>query len=149
MSSQIPVVRTGPKRPSSATSSFMRRQSPRLAMQKAASAAGVTMNTLLQGAWALLLGRLSGERDIVFGATRACRRSGIPGANDIIGILINTLPVRVNVDPAAELTAWLNAIRGQSLATRPHEHTPLAKVQAGAMSSVADCCSRASSSTSI
>ena len=81
-------------------------------MQKAASAAGVTMNTLLQGAWALLLGRLSGERDIVFGATRACRRSGIPGANDIIGILINTLPVRVNVDPAAELTTWLNALRG-------------------------------------
>jgi len=100
-----------------------------LAMQKAASAAGVTMNTLLQGAWALLLGRLSGERDIVFGATRACRRSGIPGANDIIGILINTLPVRVNVDPAAELTTWLNALRAQSLATRRHEHASLAKVQ--------------------
>ena len=100
-----------------------------LAMQKAASAAGVTMNTLLQSAWALLLGRLSGERDVVFGATRACRRSGIPGASDIIGILINTLPVRVDVDPAADLVEWLGAIRSQSLSTRPHEHAPLAKVQ--------------------
>jgi amino acid adenylation domain-containing protein/non-ribosomal peptide synthase protein (TIGR01720 family) len=100
-----------------------------LAMQKAASAVGVTMNTLLQGAWALLLGRLSGQHDVVFGATRACRRSGISGASDIIGILINTLPVRVNIDPAAEHTGWLRAIRDQSLLTRPHEHTPLAKVQ--------------------
>jgi amino acid adenylation domain-containing protein len=76
-----------------------------------------------------LLGRLSGQHDVVFGATRACRRSGISGASDIIGILINTLPVRVNIDPAAELTGWLRAIRDQSLLTRPHEHTPLAKVQ--------------------
>jgi amino acid adenylation domain-containing protein/non-ribosomal peptide synthase protein (TIGR01720 family) len=100
------------------------------AMKRAASAADVTINTLLQGAWALLLSRLSGERDIVFGATRACRRSGVPGANDMIGILINTLPVRVNIDRAAELTGWLRAIRGQSLSMRPHEHTSLAKVQA-------------------
>ena len=100
------------------------------AMQGAASAVGVTMNTLLQGAWALLLSRLSGERDIVFGATRACRRSGVPGADDMIGILINTLPVRVNIDGAAELTGWLRAIRGQNLSMRPHEHAPLAKVQA-------------------
>jgi amino acid adenylation domain-containing protein len=100
-----------------------------LAIERAASATGTTLNTLLQGAWAILLGRLSGERDVVFGATRACRRSGIPEANDIIGILINTLPVRINIDPAAELTEWLTAIRTQSISTRPHEHTPLAKVQ--------------------
>ncbi|MFT4115710.1 amino acid adenylation domain-containing protein [Bradyrhizobium sp.] len=99
------------------------------AIQSAASAAGVTTNTLLQGAWALLLGRLSGERDVVFGATRACRRSGIPGADGIIGLLINTLPVRMDIDPAAELCTWLAAIRSQSVAMRPHEHTPLARVQ--------------------
>src|SRR5262249_355071 len=92
------------------------------AMKRAASAAGGTRNSVLQGAWALLLSRLSGERDIVFGATRACRRSGVPGANDMIGILINTLPVRITIDPAAELTGWLRAIRGQSLSVRPHEH---------------------------
>jgi amino acid adenylation domain-containing protein len=98
-------------------------------MQAAASAAGVTMNTLLQGAWALLLSRLSGETDILFGATRACRRSSIPGAADMIGIFINTLPLRVDVNRAAELTGWLRTIRGKSLSMRPHEHTPLAKVQ--------------------
>ena len=100
------------------------------AMQRAAAAAGVTMNTLLQGAWAVLLSRLSGERDIVFGATRACRRSGLDGADKMIGILINTLPVRIDVDPAAELVRWLNAIRSQSFSMRAHEHTPLANVQA-------------------
>ncbi len=99
-------------------------------IQAAASAAGVTVNTLLQGAWAILLSRLSGERDIIFGATRACRKSGISGAGDMIGILINTLPVRVIVDRDAKLKSWLGGIRDQSLSMRPHEHTPLAKVQA-------------------
>ncbi|QIP05504.1 non-ribosomal peptide synthetase [Bradyrhizobium symbiodeficiens] len=99
------------------------------ALEQAASAANVTINTLLQGAWGLLLGRLSGERDVVFGATRACRKSGIPGADGIIGLLINTLPVRVDLDPDADLAAWLAAIRSQSLSIRPHEHASLAKVQ--------------------
>ncbi len=98
-------------------------------LRLAASAANVTMNTLLQGAWAILLSRLSNERDVVFGATRACRKSGVPGANDIVGILINTLPVRINVNGAADLGDWLRAIRDQSIATRAHEHTPLVRVQ--------------------
>lgn len=98
-------------------------------LRQAASAANVTMNTLLQGAWAILLSRLSNERDIVFGATRACRKSGVPGARDIVGILINTLPVRINVNGTADLGEWLRTIRDQSIATRAHEHTPLNRVQ--------------------
>jgi amino acid adenylation domain-containing protein len=99
------------------------------ALKTAASAAGVTVNTMLQGGWAILLSRLSGTRDIVFGATRACRRSSVSGADEIIGPLINTLPVRVDVDPDAELGPWLRTIRAQSLAVREFEHTPLVKVQ--------------------
>ena len=99
------------------------------AVHRAASAARVTINTLLQGAWAVLLSRLSGERDVVFGATRACRKSGAAGADEMIGILINTLPVRIDADPAAELVGWLQEIRNQSLSVREHEHTPLSKVQ--------------------
>ena len=99
------------------------------AVHRAASAARVTINTLLQGAWAVLLSRLSGERDVVFGATRACRKSGAAGADEMIGILINTLPVRIDADPAAELVGWLHEIRNQSLSVREHEHTPLSKVQ--------------------
>ena len=57
----------------------------------------LTLNTLLQGAWALLLSRYSGEEDVVFGAIRACRRSTVEGAESIVGLFINTVPVRVRV----------------------------------------------------
>jgi amino acid adenylation domain-containing protein len=89
----------------------------------------VTLNTLLQGAWALLLHHYTGEPDIVFGATRACRRSALGGADDMVGLLINTLPVRVSVDPEAELAPWLRQLRAQQVAVREYEHTPLVKVQ--------------------
>ena len=99
------------------------------ALRSFAAANQVTLNTLLQGAWALLLQRYGGEEDVVFGATRACRRSALDGANDVVGLLINTLPLRVPVDPLAPLVPWLQALRAQQVALRPYEHTPLVKVQ--------------------
>ena len=68
-------------------------------------------------------------RDVVFGATRACRRSGVTDADEIVGLLMNTVPVRVDVDLEAELGTWLRSIRASSLAVREFEHTPLVKVQ--------------------
>ena len=91
---------------------------------------GLTLNTLVQGAWALLLHRYTGEEDVVFGSTRACRRSALGGADDLVGLLINTLPVRVRVRADSALVPWLRLLREQQLAVRPHEHTPLVKVQA-------------------
>jgi amino acid adenylation domain-containing protein len=95
-----------------------------------ARAAQVTLNTLLQGAWSLLLHRYSGEASVVFGATRACRKSALRGADDMLGLFINTVPMLVNVDPEAELVPWLRELRAQQLALRTHEHTPLTKIQA-------------------
>jgi amino acid adenylation domain-containing protein len=89
----------------------------------------LTPNTFLQGAWALLLSRYSGERDIVFGATRAGRHGTFPGAESIVGLLINTVPVRVDVDPYSLLLDWLKQLRLQWIALRQHEHTPLVDVQ--------------------
>jgi amino acid adenylation domain-containing protein/non-ribosomal peptide synthase protein (TIGR01720 family) len=89
----------------------------------------LTLNTIVQGAWAILLSRYSGEEDVVFGATRACRRGHVEGADDMVGLLINTLPVRVRVPANAELIPWLKDLRAQWVAMRPHEHTPLASVQ--------------------
>ena len=83
------------------------------ALRDYAKASGVTLNTLLQGAWALLLSRYSLTDDIVFGATRACRKTSVPGAEDMVGLLINTLPMRVRVDGGANLTDWLRQIRHQ------------------------------------
>jgi hypothetical protein len=99
------------------------------ALRARAREASVTLNTLVQGAWALLLHRYCGESDIVFGATRACRRSALGGAEDIVGLFINTLPLRVQVDPDAVLVPWLQQLRAQQVELRDYEHTPLVMVQ--------------------
>lgn len=66
---------------------------------------GVTFNTLVQGAWALLLGRYSGGRDVVFAVPRACRHSHVPGAEGVVGLFLNTLPLRIQMPPEARLGA--------------------------------------------
>jgi len=90
---------------------------------------GITLSTVVQGAWAILLSRWSGEEDVVFGATRACRRSALPEAEEMVGLFINTLPVRVRVRGEAPLIEWLQELRAQQVAVRPFEHTPLVDVQ--------------------
>ncbi len=89
----------------------------------------ITPNTIVQGAWALLLSYYSGQDDVVFGATRACRHSTIAGAESMVGLLINTLPVRLRVAGSEKLIPWLQALRQQHLAIRPYEHMPLVAVQ--------------------
>ncbi len=108
-----------------------RRLSPALSqsLREGAARAEVTLNTMLQAAWAVLLHRYSGESDIVFGATRAGRSTGFADADDMVGLFINTLPMRVRVDGNAAIAPWLRSLRAQQIALRPHEHTPLAAVQ--------------------
>jgi amino acid adenylation domain-containing protein len=89
----------------------------------------LTLNTLVQGVWALLLNRYSGQNDIVFGATRACRRSALEEMDSMVGLFINTLPVRVQVDFEQPLLAWLKELRTQWITLRDYEHTPLLKIQ--------------------
>jgi amino acid adenylation domain-containing protein len=99
------------------------------ALRKRAREATVTLSMLLQGAWAMLLHRYSGESEVVFGVTRACRGSGLDGVGGIVGPLINTLPIRVSIDPESELLTLLQRLRAQQVALRDYEHTPLVKVQ--------------------
>jgi len=87
------------------------------------------VNALIQGAWALLLYHYSSEDDVVFGTVRACRHWTREGAESMIGLFINTLPMRVRIAPAQPLILWLKQIRDQNLALRDHEHTPLPKIQ--------------------
>lgn len=89
----------------------------------------LTLNTLVQGAWALLLSRYSRESDVVFGATRACRHSSVAGAESMVGLLINTVPVRVNVSAEKPLLTMLQELRSQWVAIRDYEHTPLVNIQ--------------------
>ncbi|MDP8909370.1 MAG: amino acid adenylation domain-containing protein [Chloroflexota bacterium] len=99
------------------------------ALRELAASRDVTVNTLLQSAWAILLHRYSRETEVVFGATRACRHSAFPDADEMVGLFINTLPLRVRLDPEAPLGELLKDVRAQQVELREHEHTPLAKVQ--------------------
>ncbi|HSI65562.1 MAG TPA: condensation domain-containing protein, partial [Candidatus Saccharimonadia bacterium] len=94
-----------------------------------AAKAGVTLNTVLQGAWALFLSRCSGEQEAVFGAVRACRKSNVPSAPSTAGLFVNTLPVRVRTDEDRELIPWLRELRNQWMALRDFENVPLSHVQ--------------------
>ncbi|WP_437926826.1 amino acid adenylation domain-containing protein [Sorangium sp. So ce291] len=89
----------------------------------------VTLNTLVQGAFALVLSRHSGEPEVVFGATVSGRPPELPGSEAIVGLLINTLPVRVRVDEREPLAAWLSRLQDRNSELRQHEWTPLSNVQ--------------------
>jgi amino acid adenylation domain-containing protein len=89
----------------------------------------VTLNTIVQAAWAVVLSRYAGEEDVVFGAVRACRRVPVEGAESIVGLFINTAPMRVRVDAQAGIGDWLRGLRKDWIALREHEHTPLPKIQ--------------------
>jgi amino acid adenylation domain-containing protein/non-ribosomal peptide synthase protein (TIGR01720 family) len=90
---------------------------------------GLTLNTLFQGAWALLLQHYGVGDDVVFGVTVAGRPAELPGVERIIGLFINTLPLRVHVTPDADATAWLQALQLAQAGMREFEHSPLASVQ--------------------
>jgi amino acid adenylation domain-containing protein/FkbM family methyltransferase len=91
-----------------------------------------TLNNLMQGAWAIILSRYSGEEDVIFGAIRSGRYTTVSAAQSMVGLLINTVPVRVRVSKEQYVWPWLRQIREQWLAIRPYEHTPLAEIQKSA-----------------
>ncbi len=118
----------------------------------------LTPNTIMQGAWALLLSRYSGERDVVFGATVSGRPAEIEGVEKMVGVFINTLPVRIRIPhperrrtegsaqskdastsgrilprPSAQhddaLLPWLVNIQREQAPIRGLEHSPLIDIQ--------------------
>jgi amino acid adenylation domain-containing protein len=89
----------------------------------------LTLNTMVQGAWAVLLSRYSGERDVVFGTVVSGRPAELAGVETMVGLFINTLPVRVEVDEGRELVPWLQQLQGQQAEMRQYEYSPLVDVQ--------------------
>ncbi|MBA2288158.1 MAG: amino acid adenylation domain-containing protein [Ktedonobacteraceae bacterium] len=89
----------------------------------------ITLNTLLQGAWAMVLNRYSGERDIVFGVTIAGRPASLPRSETMVGLFINTLPLRTQVRPEAHLVSWLKCLQEQQAAMLEYQYTPLVQIQ--------------------
>ena len=89
----------------------------------------LTLNTLVQGAWAVLLSRYLGESDVVFGAAVSGRPTTLKSVESMVGLFINTLPVRVEVDPQALLLPWLTGLQKRQFDAREYEHSPLVDVQ--------------------
>jgi len=83
----------------------------------------------VQGAWSLLLARYTGQDSVVFGATVAGRPAELAGAETLLGLFINTLPVIQQPVPEARVGDWLREVQAIGLALREHEHTPLNDIQ--------------------
>ncbi|WP_055529415.1 non-ribosomal peptide synthetase, partial [Streptomyces alboniger] len=90
----------------------------------------LTLNSLVQGAWALLLARWSGEREVCFGTTVSGRPADLPGADTITGLFITTLPARAEVDGDADCSTWLRAFQEARAEDRRHDHLPLSTLHA-------------------
>ncbi|HEX7772879.1 MAG TPA: amino acid adenylation domain-containing protein, partial [Pyrinomonadaceae bacterium] len=88
----------------------------------------LTLNTIVQGAWGLLLSRYCGERDVLFGTTVAGRPAELRGVEQMVGMFINTLPMRVRIDEKERVSEWLQGLQAEAVEMRQYEHSPLVEV---------------------
>ncbi|MCP2343570.1 non-ribosomal peptide synthetase [Actinomadura rupiterrae] len=102
------------------------------ALRTAARDRGLTLNTLVQAAWAVLVGRLAGRRDVVFGATVAGRPMELPGAERMVGLFVNTVPVRVTLDPARPFGELLTDLQRRQSVLLDHQYLGLSEIQRAA-----------------
>ncbi|MEA2563974.1 MAG: hypothetical protein QOH06_5478 [Acidobacteriota bacterium] len=96
---------------------------------EAARHAEVTVGTFVQAAWAIFLARTTGEEDVVFGSVVSGRPPHLAGSESMVGLFINTLPVRVRIEEREELRTWLRRLQDRLLELRRFEHSPLVQVQ--------------------
>lgn len=115
--------------------SVFREESARLSesnmasLQSLARSHKVTLNTLVQAAWGLLLSRRSGERDVMFGAAFSGRPSELRGIEAMVGACVNNLPVRMHVDREAPLCDFLTAVQEWQFAASQHQYCSLEEIQ--------------------
>ncbi|MFS0516454.1 condensation domain-containing protein [Nostoc sp. UIC 10607] len=92
-------------------------------LKSLAKANRLTLNTVVQGVWALLLCRYSHEEDVLFGITVSGRPPSLPGVESTIGLFINTLPLRLKINPQEQLWLWLQDIQTYNFELRQYEHS--------------------------
>ncbi|PPK68804.1 non-ribosomal peptide synthetase [Actinokineospora auranticolor] len=93
---------------------------------------GLTLNTVVQGAWALVLARLARRTDVVFGTTVATRPAELPGVESMPGLMMNTVPVRVPLDGGQRVVDLLTGVQHRQVALMPHHHLGLTEIQKAA-----------------
>ncbi|MEM7065584.1 MAG: amino acid adenylation domain-containing protein [Cyanobacteria bacterium P01_B01_bin.77] len=89
----------------------------------------LTLNTLVQGAWALLLNHYSNQKQVTYGSVVSGRPTDLSGVETMVGLFINTLPVRVDIAPEQPLVDWLQDRQRQLLDLRQYEATALTDIQ--------------------
>ncbi|MEV5427837.1 non-ribosomal peptide synthase/polyketide synthase [Streptomyces sp. NPDC052701] len=99
-------------------------------LRETAARAGLTVNTVVQGAWALLLARYGGQRDVVFGTTVSGRPADLPGVESMVGMFINTVPTRVRVPEDGGVLPWLRAVQEEQSEARRFDFLALSRIQA-------------------
>jgi amino acid adenylation domain-containing protein len=97
-------------------------------LQSFARANNITLNILVSGAWALLLSRYSGAEDVVFGVTVSGRPATLAGVEAMVGLFINTLPLRVQLPPGDALIPWLGDLQMRLLDLQEYGYSPLVNV---------------------
>lgn len=100
------------------------------ALQSLVSEHRLTLNTLTQGAWALLLWHYSGQEDIVFGTSVSGRSVDLQGVQSIVGVFVNTLPVRARIVPRETVLSWLKRLNSQIKQHLDYEYTPMRRIRA-------------------
>ncbi|MEJ8655376.1 amino acid adenylation domain-containing protein [Streptomyces sp. MS1.AVA.4] len=116
-----------PLRPGQVRVELDERTTARLAAR--ARELGVTLGTVVQAAWGLLLGRLTGRQDVVFGTTVSGRDGEVDGIESMVGLFINTLPTRFRWQPADPLSGLLTRLQDEQARLLDHQHLGLAEVQ--------------------
>ena len=89
----------------------------------------VTVNAVLQAAWAVVLRHLTGRSDVVFGCVSSGRPAELPGVDRMVGMFVNTLPVPVTVPEGGDLGQWLRDIQDRYAAIRRYEFSPLSDIK--------------------
>ncbi|TRO67713.1 non-ribosomal peptide synthetase [Streptomyces sp. IB201691-2A2] len=90
---------------------------------------GVTLGTVVQSAWGLLIGRLTARQDVVFGTTVSGRDAEVEGIESMVGLFINTLPTRFRWEPADTLADLVGRLQDEQAALLDHQHLGLAELQ--------------------
>ncbi|MCM6775975.1 amino acid adenylation domain-containing protein [Nocardia sp. CDC141] len=99
------------------------------ALTRLAARLGVTVNTVVQAAWGLLIGRSVDRDDVVFGATVSGRPPQLPGVETMVGLFLNAIPVRVRLRPTDTLAGLLRQLQSEQAALLDHHHLGLSDIQ--------------------
>ncbi|MFF4328851.1 amino acid adenylation domain-containing protein [Streptomyces sp. NPDC001591] len=98
------------------------------ALRARARERALSLNTLVLGAWALVLAQLTGRTDLVFGTVVADRPPHLPGVESMVGLMNNAVPVRVSTTAAGDRSGLLTALQNQRTEMMPHQQLGLAEI---------------------